>query len=218
MEEGPDMQLDLLKNARRTAVELGVYLPLGAALAARDLVLSRDRLADLYEELVGRGREGVGSVVGRPRRQLERVKVEFEELARDAGEGAGTALEEDRPGTDETASGRIPPPTADQLPIERYDDLTAQQVVARVAHLTQEELDRVRAYERENRSRATILRAIEPRMGELPIQGYDHMTAEEIVRRLGDLSKAELQLVREYEGRTKSRSTIQDRIDSLAAS
>jgi hypothetical protein len=208
------MQLDLLKNARRTALELGVYLPLGAALAARDLVLSRDRLADLYEDLVGRGREGVGSVVRRPRQQLERVKLEFEELAGETGE----AVEEDRHEREETVSGRIAPPTADQLPIERYDDLTAQQVVAEVAHLTQEELDRVRAYEREHRSRATVLQAIEPRMGELPIQGYDHMTAEEIVRRLGELSKAELLVVREYEARTRSRSTIQDRIDSLATS
>lgn len=209
------MQLDLLKNARRTAVELGVYLPLGAALAARDLVLSRDRLADLYEELVGRGREGLGSVVHRPRQQLERVKVELGDIAREAREETGEALEDGRVETAASASGRIAPPTADQLPIEGYEELTAQQIVARVPRLTQGELDRVRAYERENRNRATILQAIEPRMGELPIQGYDHMTAAEIVRRLGDLSKAELQLVRDYEARTKSRSTIQERIDSL---
>jgi hypothetical protein len=209
------MQLDLLKNARRTAVELGVYLPLGAALAARDLVLSRDRLADLYEELVGRGREGLGSVVQRPRRQLERVKVELGDIAREARHETGEALEDARVETAGSASGRIAPPTAEQLPIEEYEELTAQQIVARVTRLTQDELDRVRAYERENRNRATILQAIEPRMGELPIQGYDNMTAAEIVRRLGDLSRAELQLVRDYEARTKSRSTIQERIDSL---
>jgi hypothetical protein len=212
------MQLDLLKNARRTAVELGVYLPLGAALAARDLVLSRDRLADLYEELVGRGREGLGSVVQRPRQQLERVKVELGEIAREARHETGEALEDARVETAGSASGRIAPPTAEQLPIEEYEELTAQQIVARVTRLTQDELDRVRAYERENRNRATILQAIEPRMGELPIQGYDGMTAAEVLRRLGDLSKAELQLVRDYEARTKSRSTILERIDSLAAS
>jgi hypothetical protein len=209
------MQLDLLKNARRTAVELGVYLPLGAALAARDLVLSRDRLADLYEELVGRGREGLGSVVQRPRQQLERVKVELGEIAREARHETGEALEDARVETAGSASGRIAPPTAEQLPIEEYEELTAQQIVARVTRLTQDELDRVRAYERENRNRATILQAIEPRMGELPIQGYDGMTAAEVVRRLGDLSKAELRLVRDYEARTKSRSTIPERIDSL---
>jgi hypothetical protein len=209
------MQLDVLKNARRTAVELGVYLPLGAALAARDLVLSRDRLADLYEELVGRGREGLGSVVQRPWQQLERVKVELGDLAREARHETGQALKDAAVETAGSASGRIAPPTAEQLPIEEYEELTAQQIVARVTRLTQDELDRVRAYERENRNRATILQAIEPRMGELPIQGYDNMTAAEIVRRLGDLSKAELQLVRDYEARTKSRSTIQERIDSL---
>jgi hypothetical protein len=209
------MQLDVLKNARRTAVELGVYLPLGAALAARDLFLSRDRLADLYEELVGRGREGLGSVVQRPRQQLERVKVELGDIAREARDETGEALEDAPVETAESASGRIAPPTAEQLPIEGYEELTAQQIVARIPRLTQDELDRVRAYERENRNRATILQAIEPRMGELPIQGYDNMTAAEIVRRLGDLSKAELQLVRDYEARTKSRSTIQERIESL---
>lgn len=209
------MQLDVLKNARRTAVELGVYLPLGAALAARDLVLSRDRLADLYEELVGRGREGLLSVVQRPRQQLERVKVELGDIAREARDETGEALEDAPVETAGSASGRVAPPTADLVPIEGYEELTAQQIVARVPRLTQDELDRVRAYERENRNRATILQAIEPRMGELPIQGYDHMTAAEIVRRLGDLSRAELQLVRDYEARTKSRSTIQERIESL---
>jgi hypothetical protein len=209
------MQLDLLKNARRTAVELGVYLPLGAALAARDLVLSRDRLADLYEELVGRGRDGLGSVIQRPRHQLERVKVELGDNAREARDETREALEDDRIETTGSASGRIAPPTAEQLPIEEYEELTAQQIVARVTRLTQDELERIRAYERENRNRATILQAIEPRMGELPIQGYDGMTAAEVVRRLGDLSKAELRLVRDYEARTKSRSTILERIDSL---
>ena len=215
------MRLDL-DGVRRAALELGVYLPIGAALAARDFLLSRERLAEVFEDLVERGREGLG--VGSPGAGLERIRLDAEEGA-DAGDARILELDVEAPGGDEAAledpiatrpSGRVTPPVAEELPIEGYDELTAQQVVARLDGLSRAELERVRAYERDNRSRSTVLGAIEPLMGELPIQAYDRLTAAEVVRRLDGLSKVELQQLRDYEARTHARTTVLRRIDRLS--
>ena len=48
-------------------------------------------------------------------------------------------------------------PSADELAIPGYDQLAASQVVPRLAGLTAEELDLIRAYEAGNRQRRTIL-------------------------------------------------------------
>lgn len=141
----------------KTALELGVYLPLGAAMAARDLVLDRERLAELYEELVDRGREGLGSMVQRPREQLERVKVEARDLTRrrEVTEAATGEV------ATATRSGRMAFPAADQLPIQSYDLLTADEVVRRLGDLSRAELEVVREYETHGRSRSTVLDRID---------------------------------------------------------
>ena len=72
------------------------------------------------------------------------------------------------PGTidPETASGAVAPtsttpaapvPPAGELAVPDYDALSASQVVPRLASLSPEELEAVRAYERAHRNRQTIL-------------------------------------------------------------
>jgi len=46
-----------------------------------------------------------------------------------------------------------------------------------------------------------------------PIAGYDEMNVEEVSGRLNDLSVEELQLVRDYEERTKRRDTLLEQMD-----
>lgn len=145
----------------KTALELGVYLPLGAAMAARDLVLDRERLAELYEELVDRGRESLGSVVQGPREQLERVKVEAGDLTR-RGRPRLTEATDGRGDVATTStSGRTVSPAVDQLPIQSYDLLTADEIVRRLSELSRAELEVVREYESRGRSRSTILDRID---------------------------------------------------------
>lgn len=52
----------------------------------------------------------------------------------------------------------------------------------------------------------------EPTDAELPIDGYDHLTAVEIVRLLAALSDDELEAVAAYEREHRGRSTILNRI------
>lgn len=51
-------------------------------------------------------------------------------------------------------------PNVDDLPIPDYDNLSASQVVPRLADLAEHELDQVRAYEATHRGRMTILSRI----------------------------------------------------------
>lgn len=51
-------------------------------------------------------------------------------------------------------------PNVDDLPIPDYDNLSASQVVPRLADLAEDELDQVRAYEATHRGRMTILSRI----------------------------------------------------------
>lgn len=53
--------------------------------------------------------------------------------------------------------------------------------------------------------------------GDLPIRGYDDLTADEVVGRLGDLTQVELGIVDAYERRHADRSTVLDRIGHLRA-
>lgn len=56
-----------------------------------------------------------------------------------------------------SASEPIETISADELPIEGYDDLAARQVVDRLADLDRADLARIEMYEREHRNRSTVL-------------------------------------------------------------
>ncbi len=53
---------------------------------------------------------------------------------------------------------------------------------------------------------------------ELPFDGYDSLTAQQVVKLLGSLPMAELGLVREYEVANRARQTVLTRIDRLLGS
>jgi hypothetical protein len=70
-----------------------------------------------------------------------------------AGESAQIAQE----------SARIVQRAASEVPIEGYDELNVEEIVARLEGLSEEEVGRVREYERGNKNRATLLEQIDRR-------------------------------------------------------
>lgn len=52
------------------------------------------------------------------------------------------------------------------FPIDHYSRLEVKEIVPRLVHLSKNELEQVRAYEKEHRNRKTVLDAIEKRIGE----------------------------------------------------
>jgi ferritin-like metal-binding protein YciE len=98
--------------------------------------------------------------------------------------------------------------TKDDLPIARYDSLTADELTKRLKGLSQEELLQIQAYESANENRKTILDRIDELEDEEPWAGYDEQTVAEINRSLTDSPESLIATVRDYERRHKNRSSI----------
>ena len=226
--------MDRIQEVRDRAVEIGVYLPLGAYARRRDEIngFRRPRITKVYSDLVGRGQERlqpiekvvrrrakeVGRAVDRPAtKAVAEVEARVQGAARTASKTARKTTTRAKAAA--TAAPKLPrvaaPKTAGQLPISGYASLTASEIVTRVRGLTQTELAKVYKYERQNENRSTILEAIEARLVELPIPTYDNLTADQINERLEGLSEEELRTIRRYEAETKDRSTVIDKADSL---
>ena len=213
---------ETLTRVRERAMELGVYLPLGAYSAVRDEISEIDskRVKKLYTQLIDRGQtrlEPVERVVRRRTRKLEKSATEATNTAkktvRKTTSRATAAANEIAPKLPRVAAPR----KASELPISGYNSLTASEITAQLKGLTQTELAKVYKWERANENRSTILESIEAKFVDLPIPTYDALTVDELTSRLDGLSKDELKTIRRYELDTKNRSTVIERIDSILA-
>lgn len=139
------------------ALDLFVYVPVGLALSARDLV----------PELARKGRERVTG-------QVASARVVGRFAVQQGQTQAGRAFQRARQEAEERLAGEVvaPPPVpspapaaatahsgpgADTLAVPGYDSLSASQVLPRLEGLTTDELEAVRAYEAAHRGRKTIL-------------------------------------------------------------
>lgn len=204
-----------LEDVRTRAVELGVYLPLGAYAKVRDQIsdLNRQRLQSLFQDLIDRGQV-----------RLQPVERTVRRRGNDAQESARSTVKKTAKRAQAVSAAVAPklprvaaPKSASDLPISGYNSLTAADIVSRLQGLTQTDLARVYKYEQANEDRSTILEAIDSKLIDLPITTYDALTVDEIVSRLDKLSQKELKLIRRYEQDTKARSTILEKLDSLVA-
>jgi ferritin-like metal-binding protein YciE len=94
------------------------------------------------------------------------------------------------------------------VPIARYDKLTADEIIGRLPELSQSELARIDAYERANENRTTVLSRISTLRGDEPWAGYDELTAAAVVAALGDADEDRAQQVRGYERSHKNRASV----------
>ena len=211
---------ETIERVRERAVELGVYLPLGAYSAVRDQVVELDtkRVRKLYEGLIDRGQNRVGDAqkilktrTRGIRRQAKETAGEVQSTTRKATKRASTAANNIAPKLPRVAV----PKTASELPIQSYNSLTASEIVSRLKGLTQTELAKVYKYESANEGRQTILDSIDSKLIALPITTYDALTVDDIKTRLERLSEDELKTIKRYESDTKARATVLDKIDSL---
>jgi polyhydroxyalkanoate synthesis regulator phasin len=132
----------------------------GARLPGDLVVLTRERVQELFDEAVDRGRmtrddatELAGELLRRGRRQSGDLLADLEQLLGRSREGL-----EDVGRRARRAAGM------NAFPIEDYDDLTAAKVTARLEGLTPAELRKVRDYERRNANRKSVLAAIEQKL------------------------------------------------------
>ena len=150
------------------------------------VMISRERIEEVFDEAVKRGRmtrgdaqDLVQGLVQRGRKQTNDVLRDLEQLLGRGGEAiegarkaGATAAKRSRSRVRDAADPAIA--TVDRarrvarvgpnFPILGYDDLTAAQVQGRLDGLTAAELRKVRDYERRNANRKSVLDAIEGKL------------------------------------------------------
>ena len=91
------------------------------------------------------------------------------------------------------------------LAIKRYDELTADEIIAKLSDLSQIDLAKIDSYERKNQNRTTVLSRITSLRGDEPWAGYDELTADEVQAVLSEGDDDRAQQVRDYERTHKNR-------------
>jgi ferritin-like metal-binding protein YciE len=98
--------------------------------------------------------------------------------------------------------------SASDLPIARYDKLTAEEIVAKLSELSQVDLAKLDSYERRHARRATVLGRVSSLRGDEPWPGYDELTAAEVQTALGEADDDRTKAVRAYERAHKNRAGV----------
>ncbi len=135
-----------------------------------------------------------------------------EKTARRAGTRARSTARQARkvPGVAQ-AEGQIKGAAAAEqdLPIGRYDSLTAADVLEKLSGLSQIDLAKVDAYERKNQSRSTVLGRTSALRGDEPWPGYDELNASEVNAIVGEGDDEDrVKRVRAYERSHKNRAAV----------
>ena len=108
------------------------------------------------------------------------------------------------------AEGQIKGAVASEedLPIKSYDDLTAEDIAAKLGDLSQIDLAKVDSYERKNQNRTTVLSRITSLRGDEPWPGYDELNAADVISALNEADDDRVQQVRNYERAHKNRVSV----------
>lgn len=217
---------DTIERVRERALELGVYLPLGAYATVREEIADLDvrsldgtRIRKVYNGLIDRGQnrfqdaqKALKTRTRGLRRQAKSTSESVRKTATKTSKRATAAAAQVAPKLPRVAA----PKTASELPITGYNSLTATEIVSRLKGLTQTELAKVYKFEKAHEDRSTILEGIESKLVVLPIPTYDALSVDEINSRLGSLSESDLKTIRRYESDTKARQGVLDKIDQLS--
>jgi hypothetical protein len=100
--------------------------------------------------------------------------------------------------------------SSDDMPIARYESLTAAEVIARLRNLSQRELATVARYEKRHADRRTILDRIGSLQEDEPWRGYDGATVDEIKKKLANADQDRAKAVRDYERRHRDRKGVME--------
>jgi ferritin-like metal-binding protein YciE len=98
--------------------------------------------------------------------------------------------------------------SASDLPIARYDELSAEEIAGRLGELSQIDLAKVDSYERKSDNRSTVLSRIASLRGEEPWPGFDELTAAEVQAVLSEGDDQRARDVRSYERAHKNRAGV----------
>ena len=138
-------------------------------------------------------------VGSRPRKTARQTEAQAKR-ARDTREGSGdtqTDRQQKRAG--------VP---AERLPIPRYRSLNIEEIASKLPELSESDVGKVDAYERNNENRPAILSRIRVLRGEEPWPGYDELSVAEIESVLTESDHQRAQDVLIYERAHENRPEV----------
>jgi hypothetical protein len=182
------------------------------AEAARELIAAYSGLGGeavrTSAQTTERAEEAVAEVARGTGRAAERATRRTATATRRAAKRAKPAVKAATQAATGTAATAATAKAAVQAPITGYDDLTAEEIVAKLPEQPQTTLAQVAAYEQANAKRTTVLERVAALTGPEPAPGYDELTADEAQKLLTGGDAALATAVRDYERRHKSRASV----------
>ena len=94
------------------------------------------------------------------------------------------------------------------LAIAGYDSLSVDEIIGKLAELSQVDLAKVNAYERKNQNRSTVTGRIDSLQADEPWPGYDELGVDEVRAVLGEGDETRIKAVRSYERKHKNRAGV----------
>ena len=94
------------------------------------------------------------------------------------------------------------------LAIAGYDSLSVDEIIGKLAELSQVELAKVNAYERKHQNRSTVTGRIDSLQADEPWPGYDELGVDEVRAVLGEGDESRIKAVRSYERKHKNRAGV----------
>jgi ferritin-like metal-binding protein YciE len=144
--------------------------------------------------------DAVREVGDKAKRTARRGAGQTKRTARQARKVPGVARAEG------TVKGAVA--SESDLAIANYDSLSADEIQAKLAELSQIDLAKVNAYERKNQNRSTITSRIDSLQGDEPWPGYDELGVDEVRAVLSEGDEARVKAVRSYERKHKDRAGV----------
>jgi hypothetical protein len=192
----PTQFLEASTRAMSASAELYTQVLRSQADATRELI---EAYAGLGAQTLGTGAEAT-----------ERAEQATTQVARGTGRAAQRATRRTTSATRKAARQVKPAaaPVAVEAPIAGYDDLTAEEIVAKLPEQSQAILVQVAAYEQAHDKRTTVLERVAALTGREPAPGYDELTADDVQKLLTGGDAALATAVRDYERRHKSRASV----------
>jgi hypothetical protein len=177
-----------------------------AELYTQVLRSQADATRELIEAYAGLGAQTLGTSA----EATERAEQATTQVARGTGRAAQRATRRTTSATRKAARQVKPAaaPVAVEAPIAGYDDLTAEEIVAKLPEQSQAILVQVAAYEQAHDKRTTVLERVAALTGREPAPGYDELTADDVQKLLTGGDAALATAVRDYERRHKSRASV----------
>jgi hypothetical protein len=185
-------------------------LTASAEFYTQTLQLQADAARGLIETYAGLG----GQVVRTGAETTERAEEATAKVARETGRATQRATRRTATATRRAvkrakpAAKAVTPAAAIEPPIAGYDDLTAEELVAKLPEQSQSTLVQVAAYEQAHDKRSTVLERVAALTADEPTPGYDELNADEVQKLLTGGDAALATAVRDYERRHKSRAGV----------